>query len=166
MRRHREDIFYPTCTVSTAPDPRVDIFSVTLSGAIAESKGLELTEHAPVRFARALANPPSRPLDCARGDSLCCHVERRAAGPKSKHPDLSAHSPSRAILAVRRQRRTKQKCSPSPGVAADCRRKAPIRPERIPDYARDDSKPSQESLQSNTRNATRNARRKRDVRNN
>ena len=93
MRRHREDIFYPTCTVSTAPDPRVDIFSVTLSGAIAESKGLELTEHAPVRFARALAISPSRPLDCARGDSLCCLVERRAAGPKSRHLDWAEHSP-------------------------------------------------------------------------
>ncbi len=93
MRRHREDIFYPTCTVSTAPDPRVDIFSVTLSGAIAESKGLEPAEHAPVRFARALAISPSRPLDCARGDSLCCLVERRAAGPKSRHLDWAEHSP-------------------------------------------------------------------------
>ncbi len=86
MRRHREDIFYPTCTVSTAPDPRVDIFSVTLSGAIAESKGLELTEHAPVRFARALAISPSRPLDCARGDSLCCLVERRGVNPEVETP--------------------------------------------------------------------------------
>ena len=52
------------------------ITSVTLSGATAESKGLEFAEHAPVRFARALAISPSRPLDFARGDSLCCHVER------------------------------------------------------------------------------------------
>ena len=50
--------------------------AVTLSGAIAESKGLEFAEHAPVRFVRIYANPPSGPLDCARGDSLCCHVER------------------------------------------------------------------------------------------
>ncbi len=100
MRRHREDISYPTCTVSTAPDPRVDIFSVTLSGAIAESKGLEPAEHAPVRFARALAISPSGPLDCARGDSLCCHVERRAAGPKSRHLDWTEHSPVRPTTAL------------------------------------------------------------------
>ena len=89
MRRHREDIFHTTCTVcndfdrrdsSTAPAAALGmtITSVTLSGAIAESKGLELAEHAPMRLARALANPPSRPLDFARGDSLSCHVERRA----------------------------------------------------------------------------------------
>ena len=100
MRRHREDIFYPTCTVSTAPDPRVDIFSVTLSGAIAESKGLEPAEHAPVRFARALAISPSRPLDCARGDSLCCLVERRAAGPKSRLLDGAEHSPVWITMAL------------------------------------------------------------------
>ncbi len=60
--------------------------SVTLSGAIAESKGLEFAEHSPVRFARALAISPSRPLDYARGDrtihnarcTIVCHVERRA----------------------------------------------------------------------------------------
>ncbi len=87
MRRHREDIFYTTCTAckdfdrrdsSTAPAAALGmtITSVTLSGAIAESKGLEFAEHAPVRFVRIYANPPSRPLGCARGDSLCCHVER------------------------------------------------------------------------------------------
>ena len=41
------------------------ITSVTLSGAIAESKGLEFAEHSPVRFARALAISPSSPLDFA-----------------------------------------------------------------------------------------------------
>ena len=85
MRRHREDIFHTTCTAckdfdrrdsSTAAAPGMTITSVTLSGAIAESKGLEFAEHAPVRFARALDISPSRPLGCARGDSLCCHVER------------------------------------------------------------------------------------------
>ncbi len=50
--------------------------SVALSGAIAESKGLEFAKHSPLRFARIYANPPSRPLGFARGDSLCCHVER------------------------------------------------------------------------------------------
>ena len=39
-----------------------------LSGAIAKSKGLEFAEHTPVRIARIYANPPSRPLDFARGD--------------------------------------------------------------------------------------------------
>ena len=68
MRRHRENIFHTTCTASTAPDRRGDNFSVTLSGAIAESKGLEFAEHTPVRIARIYANPPSRPLDFARGD--------------------------------------------------------------------------------------------------
>ena len=82
MRRHRENIFHTTCTASTAPDRRGDIFSVTLSGAIAESKGLEFAEHAPVRITMALANPPSRPLDFARGDSFRCHVERRGLGPE------------------------------------------------------------------------------------
>ena len=76
MRRHREDIFHTTCTACKDFDRRGDNFSVTLSGATAESKGLEFAEHAPVRFVRIYANPPSRPLDFARGDSLCCHVER------------------------------------------------------------------------------------------
>ncbi len=88
MRRHRENIFHTTCTVcndfdrrdsSTAPAAALGMTitsSVTLSGASAESKGLEFAEHAPVRFVRIYANPPSRPLDFARGDSLCCHVER------------------------------------------------------------------------------------------
>ena len=76
MRRHREDIFHTTCTACKDFDRRGDNFSVTLSGASAESKGLEFAEHAPVRFVRIYANPPSGPLDCARGDSLCCHVER------------------------------------------------------------------------------------------
>ncbi len=88
MRRHREDIFYTTCTAckdfdrrdsSTAPAASLGMTitsSVTLSGASAESKGLEFAEHAPVRFVRIYANPPSGPLDFARGDSLCCHVER------------------------------------------------------------------------------------------
>ncbi len=76
MRRHREDIFYTTCTACKDSDRRDDNFSDNLSGAIAESKGLEFAEHAPVRFVRIYANPPSGPLDCARGDSLCCHVER------------------------------------------------------------------------------------------
>ena len=76
MRRHREDIFYTTCTAckdfdrrdsSTAPAAALGmtITSVTLSGAIAESKGLEFAEHSPLRFARALAISPSRPLDSA-----------------------------------------------------------------------------------------------------
>ena len=60
------------------------ITSVTLSKASAESKGLECAEHSPVRLARALANPPSRPLDYARGNrtihnarcTIVCHVER------------------------------------------------------------------------------------------
>ena len=76
MRRHREDIFHTTCTACKDLDRRGDNFSVTLSGASAESKGLEFAEHAPVRFVRIYANPPSGPLDCARDDSLCCHVER------------------------------------------------------------------------------------------
>ena len=76
MRRHREDIFYTTCTACKDFDRRGDNFSVTLSGAIAESKGLEFAEHAPLRITTALAISPSRPLDFARGDSLCCHVER------------------------------------------------------------------------------------------
>ena len=85
MRRHREDIFHTTCTAckdfgrrdsSTTVALGMTITSVTLSGAIAESKGLEFAEHSPVRFARALAISPSSPLDFARGDSLCCHVER------------------------------------------------------------------------------------------
>ena len=166
MRRHREDIFYPTCTVSTAPDPRVDIFSVTLSGAIAESKGLELTEHAPVRFARALAISPSRPLDCARGDSLCCLVERRGVNPEVETPRpigaLTFTSHTRSSQTAKDETKVQSFARRGCGLPAQ----APIRPERIPDYARGDSKPSQESLQSNTRNATRNARRKRDVRNN
>ena len=88
MRRHREDIFYTTCTAckdfdrrdsSTTPAAALGmtITSVTLSVASAESKGLEFAEHSPLRFARIYANPPSRPLGFARGDSLCCHVERR-----------------------------------------------------------------------------------------
>ena len=60
--------------------------SVTLSGASAESKGLEFAEHAPVRFVRIYANPPSGPLDCARGDSLCCLVERRGVNPEVETP--------------------------------------------------------------------------------
>ena len=44
------------------------VFAVMLSGAIAKSKGLEFAEHTPVRIARIYANPPSRPLDFARGD--------------------------------------------------------------------------------------------------
>ena len=84
MRRHREDIFHTTCTACKDLDRRGDNFSVTLSGASAESKGLEFAEHAPVRLARALANPPSRPLDYARGNrtihnarcTIVCHVER------------------------------------------------------------------------------------------
>ena len=76
MRRHREDIFHTTCTACKDFDRRGDNFSVTLSGAIAESKGLEFAELSPVRFATALAISPSRPLGFARGDSLCCHVER------------------------------------------------------------------------------------------
>ena len=74
---------------------------------------------------------PSIPLRFTRGDraihnSRCtiicsplCHVERRAAGPKSRHLDSAEYSPLRPIPAVRSQRRTKQKCSPSP--AASCR---------------------------------------------
>ena len=50
---------------STAPALGMTITSVTLSGAIAESKGLEFAEHSPLRFARALAISPSRPLDSA-----------------------------------------------------------------------------------------------------
>ena len=88
MRRHREDIFHTTCTAckdfdrrdsSTTPAAALGMTitsSVTLSGASAESKGLEFAELSPVRFARALAISPSRPLGFARGDSLCCHVER------------------------------------------------------------------------------------------
>ena len=82
MRRHREDIFYTTCTACKDFDRRGDNFSVTLSGAIAESKGLEFAEHAPVRFVRIYANPPSGPLGFARGDSFRCHVERRGLGPE------------------------------------------------------------------------------------
>ena len=69
---------------STAPAAALGmtITSVTLSGASAESKGLEFAEHAPVRFVRIYANPPSGPLGCARGDSLCRHVERRGLGPE------------------------------------------------------------------------------------
>ncbi len=66
--------------------------AVTLSGATAESKGLEFAEHSPVRFARALANPFSRPLDCARGDSLCRHVERRATSPEVETSRLDGAS--------------------------------------------------------------------------
>ena len=80
MRRHREDIFYTTCTAckdfdrrdsSTAPAASLGMTitsSVTLSGASAESKGLEFAEHAPVRITMALDISPSRPLGCARGD--------------------------------------------------------------------------------------------------
>ena len=56
---------------STAPAAALGMTitsSVTLSGAIAESKGLEFAEHAPVRIATALDISPSRPLGCARGD--------------------------------------------------------------------------------------------------
>ena len=35
-----------------------------------------------------------------------CHVEQRAAGPKSRHLDITAHSPLQYIPAVRSQRRT------------------------------------------------------------
>jgi len=84
--------------------------SVALSGAIAESKGLEFAEHAPVRFATALDISPSRPLDCAFGFArndrtihnarlFCvCHVERRAAGPKSKHLDGAELPPVRIAM--------------------------------------------------------------------
>ena len=82
MRRHREDIFHTTCTACKDLDRRGDNFSVTLSGASAESKGLEFAEHAPVRFVRIYANPPSGPLGFARGDSFRCHVERRGLGPE------------------------------------------------------------------------------------
>ena len=82
MRRHRENIFHTTCTVCKDLDRRGDNFSVTLSGASAESKGLEFAEHAPVRFVRIYANPPSGPLGFARGDSFRCHVERRGLGPE------------------------------------------------------------------------------------
>ena len=106
IRRHREDIFHTTCTVckdfdrrdsSTTPAASLGmtITSVTLSGASAESKGLEFAEHSPVRFARALDISPSRPLGFARGDSFRCHVERRASAPKSKHLDLTEHPPLR-----------------------------------------------------------------------
>ena len=64
------------CTIVCHVERRAKPLPVTLSGAIAESKGLEFAEHTPVRIARIYANPPSRPLDFARGDSLCCHVER------------------------------------------------------------------------------------------
>ena len=87
MRRHREDIFYTTCTACKDSDRRDDNFSDNLSGAIAESKGLEFAEHAPVRFVRIYANPPSGPLDCARGDSLCCHVERSDSGVETSRLD-------------------------------------------------------------------------------
>ena len=56
---------------STAPAASLGMTitsSVTLSGASAESKGLEFAEHAPVRITMALDISPSRPLDCARGD--------------------------------------------------------------------------------------------------
>ncbi len=76
MRQHREDIFHTTCTACKNFDRRGDNFSVTLSGAAAESKGLELAELSPVRIATALDISPSRPLGCARGDSFRCHVER------------------------------------------------------------------------------------------
>ncbi len=66
--------------------------AVTLSGASAESKGLEFAEHAPVRFARALDISPSRPLGFARGDSLCRHVERRGLGPEVETSRLDGAS--------------------------------------------------------------------------
>ena len=66
----------PDSSTTPAASLGMTITSVTLSGASAESKGLEFAEHAPVRFVRIYANPPSGPLDCARDDSLCCHVER------------------------------------------------------------------------------------------
>ena len=118
-----------------------------------KSRHLDNAEHSPLRITTALAISPSSPLDFARGDSLCRHVERRGLGPevetsrldgaftiatrtgsrpsdrrdsstapalgmtitsvtlsgataKSKGLDLSAHSPSRPIPAVRSQRRT------------------------------------------------------------
>ena len=66
--------------------------SVTLSGASAESKGLEFAEHAPVRFVRIYANPPSGPLGFARGDSFRCHVERRGLGPEVETSRLDGAS--------------------------------------------------------------------------
>ncbi len=103
IRRHREDIFHTTCTVckdfdrrdsSTTPAASLGmtITSVTLSGASAESKGLEFAEHSPVRFARALDISPSRPLGFARGDSFRCHVERRGLGPEVETSRLDGAS--------------------------------------------------------------------------
>ena len=107
MRRHREDIFHTTCTACKDLDRRGDNFSVTLSGASAESKGLEFAEHAPVRFVRIYANPPSGPLDFARGDrtmhdSQCTMIRAGspsvmlsggAQAPQSKHPDITGRTP-------------------------------------------------------------------------
>ena len=163
MRRHREDIFHTTCTACKDLDRRGDNFSVTLSGASAESKGLEFAEHAPVRFVRIYANPPSGPLDCARGDramhngSRCSNLRDSSTAPPAplgmteQFPmhNYSAHSfchLERSVSGVERSRHSRTfilakhprcsqptkdetfECSPSPGVAADCRRKAPIRP--------------------------------------
>ena len=49
-------------------------------------------------------------------------------GAKSKHLDSSEHSPLQYIPQCAASEGRTFECSPSPGMAADCRRKAPIRP--------------------------------------
>ena len=49
-------------------------------------------------------------------------------GAKSKHLDSSEHSPLQYIPQCAASEGRTFECSPSPGVAADCRRKAPNRP--------------------------------------
>ncbi len=49
-------------------------------------------------------------------------------GAKSKHLDSSEHSPLQYIPQCAASEGRTFECSPSPGMAADCRRKAPNRP--------------------------------------
>ena len=57
---------------------------------------------------------------------LFCHVERRGVAPQSKHLDISGHSPSRNIPAVRSQRRTRFIAVLRPGWLRTARRKTPV----------------------------------------
>ena len=103
-------------------------------------------------------------------DSQCTIHNYSALVMSTERSDGAVHPPSRPIPAVRSQRRTKQGCSPSPGVAAYCRRKAPNRPAVTLSGAAAESKgpenPKHPSLQNTTRplRQTRNGKKTDDVR--
>ena len=111
------------------------------SVADAKSKGLDMEKHSPLRFARGHADPavgiPRLRFATLGMTEQCtihnysarsfCHLERSVSGVErsrhnrtfilAKHPRCSQPTKDETF-----------ECSPSPGVAADCRRRASNRP--------------------------------------